>query len=133
MKTMLKHMFFCGLLLATPWLAYAADSKEADKSAEQKKEEFIAELEDNISKTDEAIKILKNQIDETREAPYIPDLYFRLAELYVEKSRYLFYKRKEMSAGQVIKIAEAGDVVEAKTRAIDIYQGILKDYPRYRD
>jgi tetratricopeptide (TPR) repeat protein len=126
MKRLILIVFL--FLLAVP-SAWAVDFG----TPEEKRQEYVAELEDNIAKTKEAIKVLQSQIEETREAPYLPDLYFRLAELFVELSRYQFYKRRELVSGQAIKINEAGDVLESKQRALDIYAGILKDYPRYRD
>ena len=44
---------------------------------------------------DRAIGETDKLIAKSRNAPYLPDLQFRLAELYVEKSRYVYYLQAE--------------------------------------
>jgi hypothetical protein len=53
------------------------------------KDKEIAELKRNIFKVDRSLGETENLINHSRNAPYLPDLQFRLAELYVEKSRYV--------------------------------------------
>ena len=114
-------------------------SKEAPKKAEpidkkkNKKENLVKELLTDVEKVDQSIQIVKDEIDQTREKKFIPTLLLRLAELYVEKSRLLFYRAKEEAPEAERGQVESPEVKEVKELAIEIYRKILSDYPDYND
>src|SRR6185295_9651539 len=62
----------------------------------KEKEEMINRLQRDIFKVDRSIGETNKLIAKSRNAPYLPDLQFRLAELYVEKSRYVYYLQAEI-------------------------------------
>ena len=73
-------------------------------------------------------------IVQSKAAPYLPDLFFRLAELYVEKSRYMYVLQAEESnsssdKGSII----APEVRLLKEKALQLYNRILNEFPDYRD
>ena len=61
----------------------------------REKQELIEKLRRDIFKVDRSIGETDKLIAKSRNAPYLPDLEFRLAELYVEKSRYTYYLQAE--------------------------------------
>src|SRR5687768_16211843 len=75
-------------------------------SKTREREELITKLRRDIFKVDRAIGETERLIARSRNAPYLPDLQFRLAELYVDKSRYTYYllaeTRGEESKGAII-------------------------------
>jgi TolA-binding protein len=91
----------------------------------------VVQLEKDKRKCELAIINTKTLIGRSRNRPYLPDLYLRLAELYIEKSRIVYFLRRS-------RVREGGeralDQYEAnllKLRAIEIYQRILNDHPNY--
>ena len=83
-------------LTLVPALPQAAvgeyEYKQKDKAAEKKKS--IQRLEQDKRKVAMAIETTKTLIDRSRQRPYLPELYLRLAELYIEKSRIVYYCAK---------------------------------------
>ena len=72
-------------------------------------------------------------IVQSKAAPYLPDLFFRLAELYVEKSRYMYVLQSEESQGSEKGSIIAPEVRLLKEKALQIYERILTEFPDYRD
>jgi Flp pilus assembly protein TadD len=99
----------------------------------KEKEELVTKLRRDIFKVDRAIGETERLIAKSRNAPYLPDLQFRLAELYVEKSRYVYHLQAETRpAGQ------QGAIVSPETRllkekALQIYRRILSEFPDFKD
>ena len=107
---------------------YEYDKK--DKDLEQKK--YMAKLWQDKKKVETAIEGTKVLIDQSRTKPYLPELYLRLAELYIEKSRIVYFIRT--SGG---KTSQNGlDQLEANTlkkQAIETYQRVLGNFPDFKD
>ena len=59
---------------------------ELGKAASQAQE--VARLKRDIAKVDKSIAVTKELIRKSKGERYLPDLYFRLAELNIEKSRF---------------------------------------------
>lgn len=103
---------------------------KADKAAEQKK--FVAKLKEDKKKTEMAIISTKALIGKSRNRPYLPDLYLRLAELYVEKSRLVYFIGKNQPSAEDESLRTL-EVKTLKSQAIEIYQRILGNFPDYPD
>lgn len=118
------------VLIVAPLLQGAAEL-EAEKEKERRAR--IAKLSRDISKVDHTIKVTKELIKNSPDAPYLPDLYFRLAELYVERSRYVYARliEKRAGTGRTLSGEKALEVKIAKRLAIETYDKILEDYPSY--
>lgn len=102
-----------------------------DKSAEDKllHEKFSGDKE----KVDKAIGNTKTLISTSRGRPYLPELYLRLAELYIEKSRIVYFLRKIEHGdpeGSAIKGLESNAL---KGKALETYQRIVFDFPDFID
>ena len=59
--------------------------EKKDQAEQQKK--YMAKLRQDKKKVEMAIESTKALIDQSRTKPYLPELYLRLAELFIEKSR----------------------------------------------
>lgn len=104
--------------------------QQEDKKAQQKK--YIKQLEGDKQKADLAIRNTKVLIDRSRSKPYLPELYLRLAELYIEKSRIVYFLRRGTRDGELSSL-DKFETNMLKTRAIEIYQRILDHFPEFED
>jgi tetratricopeptide (TPR) repeat protein len=118
------------LSLAAP-LLMGARFQPGDRAAE--KEELIAKLTSDINKVDHTLEVTKDLIKRSPDAPYLADLYFRLAELYVEKSRYIFGRLMEQQpeGERTLGGDKSLEVQINKRLAIETYDKVLKDFPEY--
>ena len=95
-------------------------------------EDRIGRLKRDVAKVRFAIRTTKTLVSRARGARYLPDLYNRLAELYVEQARYnyqiAYEKAKGKSAGIVSVQARL-----LKNQAIATYDRLLSLFPDYRD
>ena len=109
---------------------YAYD--RVDQKAERQK--YLAKLADDNHKVDLAIKSTKTLIDQSKGRPYLAELHLRLAELYIEKSRIVYFLRKKQVSDDLNALKQL-ESKQLKLRAIEIYQFILDDFPhfKYRD
>jgi len=92
-------------------------------------EQLVTQLKGDLSKTDRAIALTELQIARSRGATYAPELQFRLAELYVEKSRYTYLLQQQESGTAPQASQVAPEVRLAKQKALQIYDRILRDSP----
>jgi tetratricopeptide (TPR) repeat protein len=93
-------------------------------------EDEVARLKREVTKVRFAVDSTKSLIERSRGQGYLPDLYLRLAELYVEEARYHYFIAYE---GQKRR-ERAIDSVQArllKNQAIGIYKRILDEFPQY--
>ena len=109
---------------------FGYDFKIRDQNKEQLK--FLIKLKGDKQKVEMAIENTSILIDKSRNMPYLPELYLRLAELYIEKSRFVFFIRKNeiKSKSEILNNLEAHTL---KTQAIETYQKILNDFPNYEE
>jgi len=126
---LLAMAVFCCVLSARVLHADEYGFEKEDKDAQQAR--YLAKLSDDKRKVELAIGNTKALIHKARNKPYLPELYLRLAELYIEQSRIVYYTRRTERG----EAASAFDQVEANTlknQAIEIYQRILNDFPDFK-
>lgn len=99
----------------------------------EQKAELVETLKRNVQKVDHATKVTQDLISHSRAAPYLPDLEFRLAELYVEKSRYKYFLAAEEQPAGGNTALVVPEVKLLKEKALSIYQGILREFPDFHD
>lgn len=118
------------LALAPPALGQELRGPDL-RSEQERKAIFVEKLERDIAKVVRSIEVTEELISRSRGAPYLPDIYLRLAELYVEQARYEFYRvhedRNEGSAG----VAPTAKLL--KEKAIETYRRILDEFPKWQD
>ncbi len=112
--------------------AAVSDYKYEQKDKAEEKKKSIERLERDKRKVVLAIETTKKLIDRSRQRPYLPELYLRLAELYIEKSRivYLLRKSQQTDNKSALNQVESNSL---KKQAIEIYQRILDHFPEFAD
>ncbi|MFB1483293.1 tetratricopeptide repeat protein [Corallococcus sp. RDP092CA] len=129
---------FTGLITAA-LLAAAAPGPRVGPNANpivskaKEREELIAKLKRDIFKVDRAIGETERLISKSRNAPYLPDLQFRLAELYVEKSRYVYYLQAESRPEGATGAIVSPETRLMKQKAVQMYYRLLREYPDFKD
>ncbi len=103
------------------------------KTEAQQRNEFIAKLRRDIAKVAHSADVTKELISRSRGAPFLPDIYLRLAELYVEQARYEFYLVHEELGESSKGSAVAPTAKLLKERAVETYERILSEFPDYKD
>ncbi len=102
-------------------------------SKAKEKEEMITKLRRDIFKVDRSIGETDKLIAKSRNAPYLPDLQFRLAELYVEKSRYVYYLQAETRPDGAKGAIVSPETKLLKQKATQIYFRLLREWPDFKD
>ncbi len=123
------------MLCATPFPVqgairqrYAYEKK--DTAREQKK--YMAQLRQDKTKVEMAIESTKALIDQSRTKPYLPKLYLRLAELYIEKSRIVYFIRTSGAKTSPNEL-DHFESNALKQQAIETYQRILRNFPDFQE
>jgi tetratricopeptide (TPR) repeat protein len=100
---------------------------------QREKSELVEKLRRDIFKVDRSLGETDKLIAKSRNAPYLPDLQFRLAELYVEKSRYVYYLQAETRPEGAKGAMVSPETKLLKQKAIQIYNRILREFPDFKD
>ncbi|MGA1791234.1 MAG: tetratricopeptide repeat protein [bacterium] len=124
-------LFLCILLVVSD-AAGSGTYGYKQKEGAQEEKGFIARLEEDRKKCDMAIENTRTLIDRSSNRPYLPELYLRLAELYIEKSRIVHFLRKARST-ETLKSLSDFESKSLKNQAIEIYQRILENFPNFGD
>jgi len=120
-------------LFYTPGQAARVQNFEYEhKDLEEEKKKSILRLEKDKRKIEAAVKTTKTLIDRSRHRPYLPELYLRLAELHVEKSRVAYLLRKSQNPESDTGLNQL-ETNTLKKEAIEIYQRILEHFPDFAD
>ncbi len=102
--------------------------EEGDRDEEHRK--TIQRLTGDKKKIELAIATTKRLLEQSLDRPYLPELYLRLAELYIEESRLVFTLRLAETGGNFQSL----DSLEGKSlkkKAIEVYQRIINHYPNF--
>ena len=96
-------------------------------------DEMLTRLKHDIFKVDRSIGETERLIAKSRNAPYLPDLQFRLAELYVEKSRYVYYLQAEQRPAEVKGALVSPETKLLKQKAMQLYFRLQREWPDFKD
>ncbi len=102
-------------------------------SRQKEKGELIEKLRRDIFKVDRSIGETDKLIAKSRNAPYLPDLQFRQAELYVEKSRYVYFLQSETRPEGQKGAMVSPETKLLKQKAMQIYNRILRENADFKD
>ena len=117
-----------------PMLSSCASDNSAElpgKLAADKAE--LDRLKRDILKVNKSIGVTKDLINRSKGERYLPDLYFRLAELHIEKSRLVYFRVLEEAGAEDKTAVVAPEARLLKDQAIAIYRRILSEFPDYVD
>ena len=127
MGDMVRRHWKLVLVLVIAWASvrpFALADEEADR------ERLLQQLSRDLESVENAIGGTRDLIQQSMHRPYLPDLYLRLADLYIEKSRILYHLKRVQNPTE----SKAVVVLEAnllKTKAIDLYNKILDEFSEY--
>ncbi|TCS40222.1 tetratricopeptide repeat protein [Reinekea marinisedimentorum] len=125
-----------GLGALNPLSLAVANSNEAslfeEIDAEAETRRLAAKYDDDKQRLSSAIQNTKDLIRKSQSKAYLPELYLRLAELYIEISRVSYMQVRLLQGPE----ADASDfsALESKNyklQAVEIYQRILNVYPKF--
>ncbi len=106
---------------------YAYEEKDAD----EEKKQYMVKLDQDKRKVELAIINTKTLIARSKNRPYLSELYLRLAELYIEKSRISYFLRKSQQEDGGEQALDQYESNMLKKQAIEIYQRILNQDPDF--
>jgi tetratricopeptide (TPR) repeat protein len=93
--------------------------------------DLVERLQRDLTKVQHTIEVTRALMKRSRGAHFEADMHLRLAELYVEQSRYEFYLVHEQNPGK--KEVSAPKAKLLKEKAIETYQRVLSEWPEYQD
>ncbi|MDP2340198.1 MAG: tetratricopeptide repeat protein [Deltaproteobacteria bacterium] len=111
--------------------ASAPEAKVLGKLEAGKEE--LARLKRDISKVDKSIEVTRDLINRSKGERYLPDLYFRQAELYIEKSRLVYFRILEEAGADDKTAVVAPEARLLKDQAVSVYRRIIAEFPDYID
>ncbi len=90
----------------------------------------VSELKAQLTKTEQKIKVTIAETKRVRDSEFLPDLYFSLADLQLQKSRLMYLIK--VNHNKKVPISELDFTAEKrpKSEAIDIYQKIYAFFPK---
>ena len=103
------------------------------RSETEQRKELVEKLRRDIAKVAHSVEVTKELIARSRGAPFLPDIYLRLAELYVEQAKYEFYLVHEERGESAKGSAVAPTARLLKEKAVETYQRILAEFPEFSD
>lgn len=125
----MRRLLLLLTLMSVPVLMGAKDFK----AQRVRKDDFLGQLKRDIKKIDKSIAITKDLVGRSKGEKYLPDLHFRLAELYVAKSRLLYFKVLEEAGLEDKRSITAPESRLLKDQAIRTYRRVLTEFPEYED
>ncbi len=124
-------LMFCLVGLAGTLRAAPPDDQTyvyEQKNEAEEKRRYLVKLNQDKEKCDLAIINTKTLIARSKNRPYLPEIYLRLAELYIEKSRIAYFLRKSNQADGGEQALDQYESNMLKQQAIEIYQRLLNQY-----
>jgi tetratricopeptide (TPR) repeat protein len=113
--------------------AHAGQEREPGHHQAAGEDRVREKLKRDIFKVDRSLLETERLIAKSRNAPYLPDLQFRAAELYVEKSRYVYFLQSETRPEGQKGAMVSPETKLLKQKAIQIYTRILREFPDFKD
>lgn len=90
----------------------------------------VSELQEQLRATDKKIAVTTSEIKRVRDTEFLPELYFSLADLYLQKSRLMYLIKVSKNKGVPITEIDFTAEKRPKQEAIDIYQKVYAFFPK---
>lgn len=100
-------------------------------AAEPKESKSILQIRENLKKVEKSIEVTKSRMKNPQEIQFLPDLYFMLADLYSDKSRYLYSLKLELNPKAPKEELDFTAEKRPKLEAIETYKSLVDRYPQY--
>ncbi|MCB0385777.1 MAG: tetratricopeptide repeat protein, partial [Bdellovibrionales bacterium] len=114
--------FLLGSLLALG-LSTVVQAQVAQLISLEKMRQDLAKINKSIDETEAKVK-------DVRDARFLPDLYFALAEFLVEKARYMYAIKIAENKGTPMDELDFNMEKRPKFRAIEIYDILIDKFPK---
>lgn len=126
------NIFITTLFLIAP--AASESSSDTQKDQTISGELFLQKLTERLKKTETSLGIVRNQISESANAPFLADLYFQLANLLVDKANTLYFIHQEQNKGEGISLEQLkqSPIFETQREGIEVLNRILREFPKFR-
>lgn len=137
MRALIAALLIFGAASAKPASAANAEApakeSRSEKSARESKE-FAAKLKEMVDRLNKSVELIRVQITESQNAPFLPDLYLQLGELLNQKANSIYYlqmERESRTDQSAMASLKFGSVVRAQKEAVQAFQVIIKDFPKF--
>ncbi|MCB0347734.1 MAG: tetratricopeptide repeat protein, partial [Bdellovibrionales bacterium] len=97
--------------------------------AQVTKQKSLKELKGDLDKIELAIDATREKMNEIKDARFLPDLYFMLAELHVDKARYMLVIKQLENKNVPVDELDFTAEKKPKFQAIEIYKTIIEKFP----
>lgn len=124
---------FFGISLAYSAAEPSVKESKSDKAARESKE-FASKLKEMVDRLNKSVELIRVQITESQNAPFLPDLYLQLGELLNQKANSIYYlqmERESRTDQTAMASLKFGSVVRAQKEAVQAFQVIIKDFPKF--
>ena len=126
-------LLLAALLMPAPLVSCASAPEARVLGKLEAGKEDLARLKRDISKVDKSIEVTRDLINRSKGERYLPDLYFRQAELYIEKSRLVYFRILEAAGADDKTAVVAPEARLLKDQAVAVYRRIISEFPDYID
>ncbi|MFZ3229796.1 MAG: tetratricopeptide repeat protein [Pseudobdellovibrio sp.] len=132
---MIKFIVVCFLLIFN--CIAGAESKASAKLGTEKRltsakdVASINKIKLNLAKIQKSIDLTKFKIKSPQDVEYLPDLYFSLAELQLEKARLMYALKLESKPGIPVDEIDFTAEKRVKQEAIEVYQNIKDRFAQF--
>ncbi len=133
LKPGLPQITWIAIVLALGGALSGPAHAAAPVDAAENETEFRAKLTSMLEKEEKSLKILRQQITESQNAPFLANLYLQLADLLSDRANTLYYIQQEKFKGLDVDLTDKrfSPVVTAEQEAIAVYKNLLRDFPAF--
>lgn len=89
----------------------------------------LEQMRQDLAKINKSIDETKNKIKDVRDARFLPELYFALAEFYVDKSRYMYAIKVAENSSTPAEELDFSAEKRPKLQAIEVYDTLIEKFP----
>lgn len=100
--------------------------------AQALKQKGLGELEIDLRKIDSSIETTQRKLKTINDATFLPDLYMVLAELYVDKARYMYTIKRIRNSDVPMEEIDFANEKRPKQFAIETYQKLIDKFPNFK-
>ena len=122
---MIKKLALCLFLvhLSTPSLSLSQEITALS----------LEQMNQNLIKIRQSVKETKEKIKTIRDVRFLPELYFALAEFYIEEAKYTYLIKVSENEGTPIEELDFSSEKRLKTLAIKSYDYIIERFPKLEE
>ncbi len=91
----------------------------------------LAAYQKDLKKVNKSIEVTKDKIEHLKAFGFLPDLYFSLAELYLDKSKVVYLITQIKAKDKPVDEIDFSEAKQVKAEAIETYKSIENRFPTY--